>query len=91
MAAVEGTAAAGNTSAAGPGRNSPAGFVVAGHSLAGVGSSPAVGAGRRRSSRSQRRGFDLAVVGSRGRSRGPGQGKRVAGLSRRGLHLACVL
>lgn len=89
MAAVEGTAAAGNTSAAGLGRNSPAGFAVAGHSLAGVGSSPAVVAGRRRSSRSQRRGFD-AVVGSRGLSRGPGQGRKVAGLSRRDLYLAFV-
>lgn len=70
----------GNTSAVGPGGNNPAGFAGAGHSLAGVGSSPAVGAGRRRSNRLRRRGFGL-VVGSMGLRHAPGPGTTVVGLS----------
>lgn len=70
----------GNTSAAGPGGNSPAGFAGAGHNLAGVGSSPAVGAGRRRSSRLRRRSF----VGSMGLHRGLGPGRKVVDSSGRG-------
>lgn len=59
---------------AGLGGNSPADFAGAGRSLAGLGSSPVVGAGRR-SSLPRR----LAVVGSMRPRRGPGRGRRVVG------------
>lgn len=63
---------------------------MAGHILAGAGSSPAVGVGRRRNSRLRRRGFGLAAVGSRGLRHGLGPGRRVVGLSGRDYYLEFV-